>query len=49
MIKNEKQQQLRRDYIKMRCGSVKNKTTAVKRLAGELFLSEDTIWRELRK
>ena len=49
MIKNGKQQQLRGDYIRMRCDAVKNKTTEVKRLSCELFISERTIWRELKK
>jgi len=48
MKKNDKQQQLRYDYIRMRCSVVKNKTTEIKKLANELFLSERTIWRELK-
>jgi len=49
MKKSEKKKQQRANYIKMRCDAVKNKTTEVKRIADELFISERTVWDDLRK
>jgi len=39
----------RADYIKKRVEAVKNKPTEIKRLADELFLSEKTVRRDLKK
>ena len=39
----------RAKYIKQRVEVVKNKPTEIKRLANELFLSERTIYSDLKK
>ena len=39
----------RAEYIKQRVSNVKNKPTEIKRLADELFLSEFTVRRDLKK
>jgi len=39
----------RSQYIKERLGKVNNKSTEIKRLAEELFLSERTIRRDAEK
>jgi len=39
----------RAQYVKERVGKVNNKTTEIKRLAKELFLSERTIRRDAEK
>lgn len=49
MNKNDKKLEQRANYIKMRCDAVKNKTTEIRKLADELFVSERTIWRDLRR
>jgi DeoR/GlpR family transcriptional regulator of sugar metabolism len=38
----------RREYIKKRIEKVKNKGTEVQRIAEELFISKDTVYRDLR-
>lgn len=39
----------RKRYVKKRVEKVKNKTSEIKRLADELFLSERTIKNDLQK
>jgi DeoR/GlpR family transcriptional regulator of sugar metabolism len=39
----------RREYIKKRIEKVKNKGTEVQRIAEELFISKDTVYRDLRQ
>ncbi len=38
----------RREYIRKRIEQVKHKGTEVQRIAEELFISKDTVWRDLR-
>jgi DeoR/GlpR family transcriptional regulator of sugar metabolism len=38
----------RREYIRQRIEKVKNKGTEVQRIAEELFISKDTVYRDLR-
>lgn len=39
----------RAEYIKNRVDQVRNKTTEIKRLSNELFISESTVRRDLQK
>ena len=49
MNRNDKKLNQRSNYVKMRCGAVKNRTTEIKKLADELFISERTLWRDLNR
>jgi len=48
-MKKEKQIERRREYVKQRIESARNRGTEVKRLADELFLNQRTIYRDLEK
>ncbi len=47
MIKSKLQE--RQEYIKKRVENVRNKPSEIKRLADELFLSEKTVRRDLKR
>lgn len=49
MNKADKIKDKRKKYIQSRVDAVKNKSTEIKRIADELFLSEVTIYRDLKK
>jgi DeoR/GlpR family transcriptional regulator of sugar metabolism len=49
MNRDQERKEHRARYVKLRIESVRNKTTEIKRLADELFISERTIKRDLKK
>ena len=49
MNKSEKVKKARADHIKKRVNESKNTSKAIERLTNELFLSEKTILRDLKK
>jgi len=51
MMKKQREAELkqqRKDYIRTRVSAVKNKATEVIRISKELFISTDTVYRDLR-